>query len=101
MRNAIVATLLVGALQCDEPSKVVCNQKIYRCFNECAKICNNTIKKKYQFGACFSKCTEPCRKEYCPEARMVKQVNTEDLKSFAAPGLGVQVPLRAICYEDK
>ncbi len=96
-----MATLLVGIFQCDKPKNVVCNDQIQRCFYECAKICDNTIKKKYQFGTCFSKCTEPCRNEFCKEARMVEQVDTKDLKSFTDNGVGVQVSLRARYYEKK
>ena len=83
MRTLIAAILLVNTFQCEQPKRIVCNDKIDVCFRDCARICRRTIDKGYQFGTCFSQCTEPCRKEYCKEARMVEVVDTEDLKSFA------------------
>ena len=92
MRTLIAAILLVNTFQCEQPKRIVCNDKIDVCFSDCARICRRTIDKDYQFGACFSRCTEPCRKEYCKKARMVKQVDTEDLKSFACNGHGGSSP---------
>lgn len=85
---------MVGVAHCiKRPKYVTCNSKFDRCAYDCAKICEKTINRTYEFGKCFSICAEPCRKDYCKEARMVEMGDTEDLKSFADAGVGVQVPL--------
>ena len=83
MKFFIAAILLVSAFQCEKPKKIVCNKKFDLCTRDCARICERTIDYAHQFGKCFNICLEPCRKDYCKQARMVEVVDTEDLKSFA------------------
>ena len=84
MKNLIAVILVIGSFQCGKPiSKKVCSSEFFECANECSNICANTIRHDYEFGKCFSQCSDPCRREHCQEARMVKQVDTKDLKSFA------------------
>ena len=83
MKNIIAVVVLTGFLQCDKPKPILCSEEFFKCAKECSMICHNTIKHAYEFGKCFSQCNQPCRKDYCKEARMVEVVDTEDLKSFA------------------
>ena len=101
MKNIIATVLLTGFLQCEKTPNISCNEEFFKCAKECSTICHKTIKHAYEFGKCFTQCNQPCRKEYCKEARMVEVVDTEDLKSFTNKGVGVQVPLRARYYEKE
>ena len=69
---------------CKPPiSKLQCSEQFFDCAKVCSEICAKTVDHSYQFGKCFTKCNQPCRNEFCKAARMVKMVDTEDLKSFA------------------
>ena len=85
MKNLIlVISLMFSFTECSKPnSKVHCDEKFFLCCNECSAICERTIKHKWEWGKCFAICNQPCREEFCTLARMVKMVDTEDLKSFA------------------
>ena len=83
MKIFIAALVFFTIGECNKRPNITCNEKFFICANECSNICDKTIDYAYEFGRCFSKCNDPCRKDYCKDARMVKMVDTEDLKSFA------------------
>jgi hypothetical protein len=59
--------IFITFTQCDKNKNIICKKQFYECANICSDICSRTIKKKYEFGKCFSTCNKPCRKEYCEE----------------------------------
>ena len=88
MKNIMAAILLTNVFTCQQPPKFHCDKKLDECLYECAAICGRTIKYDYEFGKCFARCTDPCRRKFCKEARMVELVDTEALKAFAIQAWG-------------
>ena len=98
----IAVILMAGVAHCvQKHNNITCNKKFDICSYDCASICSKTIKRSYQFGRCFSICLDPCRKDYCKEARMVKMVDTEDLKSFAKIKRGGSSPSVSIILKRR
>ena len=93
MKNIIAIVMAFGAFDCSPvPKPIHCDDRFFDCASDCASICEKTISHTYEFGKCFTQCNSPCRKDYCKKARMVKQVDTEDLKFFACNGHGGSSP---------
>tara|TARA_Y100000034_G_scaffold55223_1_gene67688 strand:+ start:590 stop:895 length:306 start_codon:yes stop_codon:yes gene_type:complete len=101
LKNLIAIILLSSVFHCEKSKQIVCNKEIDICFKDCANICEKTIKKYYEFGKCFARCTTPCRKDYCKEARMVEVVDTKDLKSFAKIKRGGSSPSVSIILKRR
>ena len=94
--------LMVNFNHCDKPMfKIQCNDEFFTCAYECGQICEKTINYSHEFGKCFTICNEPCRKDYCKEARMVEMVDTEDLKSFAKIKRGGSSPSVSIILKGR
>ena len=82
-------------------STTTCTDDFFTCAYECSEICERTVQHSWEWGKCFSICNEPCRKDYCKEACMVKMVDTKDLKSFAKIKRGGSSPSVSIISERR
>ena len=71
MKTILALIMIFNVAHCDDKPQIYCNRKFFDCTRTCAAICERTIARATQFGKCFTKCNEPCRKEYC-KARMVE-----------------------------
>ena len=67
MKIIFASIILISFTKCGSGLNTRCKKQFYQCAEACSNICSRTIKRKHEFGKCFSTCNRPCRKEYCEE----------------------------------
>jgi hypothetical protein len=67
MKIILASIILVTFAKCGSKPDISCKKQFYQCAEACSNICSKTIKRKHEFGKCFSICNRPCREEYCEE----------------------------------
>jgi hypothetical protein len=65
MRGTLAFIILINVFQCEERPQITCNNKFFKCAEDCGDICERSINFAHEFGKCFTICNTPCRKEYC------------------------------------
>lgn len=71
MKTILALIIIFSIAHCVDKPRIYCNKEFFDCTRVCSAICERSITRATQFGKCFTKCNEPCRKEYC-KARMVE-----------------------------